>query len=418
MLLIFKTLRNEVFYFYIHKSCSIIDYMTILLLIIIYLIFISVGLPDGVLGSAWPAIHTSLHIPVEIGGFIAALGTIMTILSSLMTAWLIRKLGTGPLLAISTALTAGALTGYSQTSSIEWLFLLAVPLGLGGGAIDSTINNYVASHYEAHHMNWLHAFWGIGATAGPAIIALSLVTTGDWHKGYLYLSAIQIGIVSIILLSLPLWNKVRQRKHINEEEVVDVSNIKYRILLKDSAVLYSFFAFLLYVGVEVGMSIWVASYLVAIQLIPIETASLWAGIYYGAITVGRIIAGFTSFKVSSKQTVRAGIILALLGIILLVLNTGPTFSLIGIVLIGLGLAPIYPSLVHMTPERFGIHKSAKVMSLQMVGGYIGASAIPPLIGVLASELTLNVIALIIPLCLVALLASTEVLNLPKRKRAN
>lgn len=399
---------------YIHTYASRLNWykielVALILLIIIYVVFISLGLPDGVLGSAWPAIQQALSVPLGWGGFIALVATVMTIISSLATASLVRRLGVGMLLTISTGLTALALLGFSQVSAVEWLVLLAIPLGLGAGAIDSALNNYVANHYKAHHMNWLHAFWGVGATLGPIIFAASLATTGDWHAGYLRLGIVQIGIVIVLLLSLPLWGKVRQRKVASQEDTV-LSDVTFALLLKERAVRYSFLAFLLYVGIEVGAGLWLASYLVKVQSVSVETASFWTGVYYGAITVGRILTGFISFKVSSRHMIRAGLIVSLIGVLLLVLHLAPAASLIGIVLIGLGFAPVYPGLIHDTPERFGAKKSAKVMSLQMVGGYIGASTIPPFIGLLSGSMSLSVFAYIIPLTLLCLAISTEQLN--------
>ncbi|MDB5177023.1 MAG: transporter [Candidatus Saccharibacteria bacterium] len=385
--------------------------MTLLLLVIIYLIFISLGLPDGILGSAWPAIQQDLHQPLGLGGLIALVVTLMTIVSSLATSLLVRKLGIGVLLSSSVALTALALFGFSQAPSVAWIFIFAVPLGLGAGAIDSALNNYVASHYDAHHMNWLHAFWGVGATIGPIIFSTSLIHTGNWHSGYLNLGIIQVGIVIIMLLSLPLWNKVKKRKVADTpEDHTELSDIKFSLLLKEQIVRYTFVTFLFYNGVEVVVGLWLASYLVNIQSISIETASLWTAYYYGAITVGRLLTGFISFKVSSKQMIRTGLALALIGAVTLALNIHPLLSICGIFLIGIGFAPIYPGLIHLTPERFGIRKSAKIMSLQMVGGYIGASVIPPLVGLLSGVISLHVFAIITPLLLLLIILTTERLN--------
>lgn len=383
--------------------------MALLLIVIIYVVFISLGLPDGLLGSAWPAIQKDLNEPLGIGGFIALIVTLMTIISSLATSFLVRKLGVGVLLTLSTLLTTISLFGFSQAPAIAWLFLLAIPLGLGAGAIDSALNDYVSKHYEAHHMNWLHAFWGVGATVGPIVFAVSLADTGNWHSGYLHLGFIQAAIVLLLIFSLPLWSKVKQRKNIAETSD-DIGDVKFSLLLREKAILYSFITFLLYTGIEVGVGLWLASYLVNIQSIAIETAALWAAFYYGAITTGRLLAGFISLKFSSKLMIRAGLVLAITGAFALAMNAHPALSIAGVILIGLGFAPIYPGLIHMTPERFGSRKSAKVMSLQMVGGYIGASIIPPAIGLFAGIISLHVFAIITPIILVGLVICTELLN--------
>lgn len=383
--------------------------MTILLLVIIYAVFISLGLPDGLLGSAWPAIRESLGVPLEFGGYITLVVTVMTIVSSLATSFLVRKLGVGLLLTASTALTVLSLFGFSQTSQVAMLFLLAIPLGLGAGAIDSALNNYVAKQYGPHHMNWLHAFWGVGATLGPIVFAGSLLATNDWHSGYAHLGFIQLGIVVLLLLSLPLW-KVVKVKQSPFRIFKKVSGITYASLLKEHKVRYTFILFLFYTGIEVGVGLWLASYLVAIQGLSPGTASLWAGLYYGAITVGRLLAGFVSFKFSETHMIRVGLLLGLLGGGLLALGIAPALSIAGIVLLGLGFAPIYPGLIHITPARFGGEESPKVMSLQMVGGYIGASVIPPVIGLLSGAINLHVFIVTTVLVLVGVFVFTEILN--------
>lgn len=383
--------------------------MTFLLLAVIYVVFISLGLPDGLLGSAWPAIQASFHAPVGLGGALALLATLMTMVSSLSTSFLIKKIGTGPLLVISTALTAGALLGSAQASSLYWLFLLAIPLGLGAGAIDTALNNYVATHYKAHHMNWLHAFWGLGAALGPVLFAVSLANTGDWHAGYGTLGVLQAGIVVLLAVSLPLWNRA-QNSHPQQDTGNDFTEASYGLLIKDKAVLLSFLTFLLYVGIEVGIGLWLASYLVSIQNVAIEVASFWVGLYYGAITVGRVFAGFVSFKIPGTITIRAGMILAIVGALLLVAHVHSTVTLLGIVLVGIGFAPVYPSLIHETPARFGKRASAKIMSLQMVGSAAGASIIPPLIGLFSNQFSLMAFAVIVPLVLIMQLITSEYIN--------
>ena len=381
--------------------------MALLLLIVIYIVFVSLGLPDGVFGSAWPAIHTSLGVSVGLGGIVSLMVTLLGIVSSLSTPIVVKRLGVGLVLFFSTLLTAIGLIGFSQAHEFYWLVLLAIPLGLGAGAIDSALNHYVATHYRAHHMNWLHACWGVGASIGPMVFAASLARSGDWHSGYLTLGLIQGVIVLILFVSLPLWSRVHIRKSTPEPEDADIHEVKFSLLLKDRGILYSFLTFVLYVGVEVGIGLWLASYLVSIQGESKETAAVWTGIYYGAITIGRVFTGFISFKASSTYMIRAGILVSLLGAILLLVNIAPVVSIAGIILIGVGFAPIYPSLIHATPERFGKSKSAKVISLQMVGASVGASIIPPLIGLISGLTGLLAFAVIVSLALIALLVSTE-----------
>ncbi len=381
--------------------------MPIVLLLIIYIVFISLGLPDGVLGGAWPSIHTDLNVPIGFGGVIALVITTMTIISSLSTAALTKQLGIGVLMVLSTLLTSFALFGFSQSSSIVWLCLLAVPLGLGAGAIDSALNHYVATRYEAHHMNWLHAFWGLGATLGPILFSFTFRSTGDWHQGYLQLGLIQACIVALLVASVFLWARVHPRHLAESGEDSDVLRLKFRYILRDKAVRYTFLAFLLYVGIEVGIGIWLATYLVAVQNIAIPTAALWAGIYYGSITLGRIVTGVLSLRIGSDTLVRYGLYISLAGILLLTFALGDTTSILGIILIGAGMAPVYPSLIHMTPERFGEKKSEKIMSLQMVGGYVGASVVPPLIGLLSGLTSVDVFAYLTVVLFVGLIVANR-----------
>lgn len=388
--------------------------MATLLLVVIYIVFISLGLPDGILGGAWPAIRQELNQSLEIGGFVALTVTLMTILSSLATSELVRRLGIGRLLAVSVALTAFALVGFSQTPNITWLFVFAIPLGLGAGAIDSALNNYVALHYKAHHMNWLHGFWGVGATAGPMIFATALSTGGDWHTGYLYLGILQAAIVCILVVTLALWNNVHPTREGGDKKRDRVS---FRGLLHIKSVRHTFVAFLIYTGLEVAVGLWLASYLVSIQSVTTQNAALWTGLYFAAITVGRLITGFVSFKMNSNNLVRIGLIISFIGVAILAISTNSVLSIIGVTFIGVGFAPIYPSLIHLTPERFGKQRASKVMSLQMVGGYVGVSLIPPIIGVASGATSLLAFIVIIPLLLIALVYNTERLQYLHKKHA-
>lgn len=383
--------------------------MAILLLVIIYIIFISLGLPDGVFGSAWPAIHTSLGAPAGLGGFLTVVITLMTIVSSLSAAYMIRRLGIGLLIAISTALTALALIGYANVENVAWLFILAVPFGLGAGAIDTALNNYVATHYKAHHMNWLHGFWGVGATLGPLIFAATLISTGDWHDGFMRLGLIQLAIVLLILFSLGLWGRVKAKKPDRGAETIEYQESSAK-LLGDKNVALAVLSFYLYVGIEVAIGFWLASYLVSIQNLPHETAAIYAGLYYAAITAGRFLTGFLSFKSSNIVVIRLGIIVSIIGVLLLILNISPTISAVGIGLIGLGFAPVYPGLIHETPNRVGTRKSARVMGLQMAAGGLGAMSVPPLIGVLSESFSFMAFGYVSLTLVVLILLVTEAAN--------
>lgn len=383
--------------------------MATVLLVIIYIVFISLGLPDGVFGGAWPAIYGSINAAAGIGGVISLLSTAMTIISSLMTSWLSKKLGTGLLLTVSTALTVVGLVGFAGSHEIAWLFLFSIPLGLGAGAIDSALNHYVATHFEAHHMNWLHASWGIGATMGPIIYTIAYASTHNWRSGYIAIGIIQAAIMALLLFSLPLWKKVHTHAARGEEEVVP-SDVSFIQLLQEKRALLAFVSFLLYVGVEVMLGIWLGTYLVNVQGVSLELAALFTSLFYAAITIGRVVAGFIVMRVDNLHLIRYGTLIALLGAVLVVTDFAPAFTIIGIGLIGLGLAPVYPGMIHETPERFGKHKAAKVMSLQMVGGYVGATALPPLVGLLSGTFSFSIVMSMALGAIVLLFIATEVMN--------
>lgn len=351
--------------------------MKFALLIIIYLVFISLGLPDGVLGSGWPAIHTSLSAPIALGGLLTVVGLAMTTTSSLLTTQLVRRLGVRWVVTISVLLTSLGLLGISQANHIAVVFLFAIPLGLGGGAIDSSLNHYVSHNYKAHHMNWLHAFWGAGAMLGPLIFAAALTASGGWKTGFFALGAIQFAIVIVLLCTLRLWEKEKEVKfHIIRKNPATILQVLQKKLVRLSAL-----AFLLYVGLEVIVGFWLASYLVSIQEFSIETAAVATSLYFGAIMVGRLVTGALTFSVSSASLVRYGILLALVGVIVLGLHISTATSLLAVLLIGLGFAPVYPNLIHATPSRFK-KESSQVMSIQMATGHLGAGLFSPLIGVL------------------------------------
>lgn len=383
--------------------------MATVLLLVIYLTFISLGLPDGVFGGAWPAIRESLHVPIELGGYISLAITSATIASSLLTSWLVRKLGIGALMIGSTALTAGALLGFMHAPSLAWLVACALPLGFGAGAIDAALNHFVATHYSARHMNWLHACWGIGATLGPSILAVAIAQQ-QWQQGYLHIASIQLGIVALLLLALPLWSRVRA--HV--EAQASQARVTFRSLLALRPMQLTFAAFYLYTGIEVAVGLWLASYLVGTQHFSLELAAGHAAMYYAAIAAGRVIVGALSKHRTEMQLVMSGLCVGLAGAVLVGLDSTQVVTTVGVGLIGVGFAPIYPSLIHITPRRFGPTRAAKAMSLQMVAGYLGASTIPPLIGFAAGWMGIVVFAIIVPIVVALLVATTWLLG-PLRK---
>lgn len=390
--------------------------MATFLLLIIYLAFISLGLPDSLLGAAWPVMQVDLETPLETAGLLFMTIAAGTIISSLFSGKVLKRFGTGKVTFVSTLMTAGALLGFYFAPSVIWLFLCAIPLGLGAGAIDAGLNDYVATHYKAHHMSWLHSFWGVGATLGPFIMAYYISRQNSWSSGYLTIAVIQFVLAIILLLSLPLWNRGNKNSAIDSNEKSEVENVSYKDEnvndkpLKIRGVKLALASFLFYCGVEATIGLWGSSYLVNVKDLPAATAAQWVSFYFGGITIGRFITGFITFKVNNVVLIRSGQFIALIGAALLFLPLPLYFSLAGFILVGLGLAPIFPCMLHETPARFGKKHSQTIMGYQMAVAYTGSTFVPPLLGVMASNTTMG----IFPICVVILVGvmflSTEKLN--------
>ncbi|MCD1260326.1 MFS transporter [Paenibacillus athensensis] len=394
------------------------------LLVVIYLAFISLGLPDSLLGTAWPVMQTDLHAQLATAGglFMTIAGA--TIVSSLMSGAVLRRFGTGKVAFVSTLMTAIALLGFSLAPSLLWLFVFALPLGLGAGSIDAGLNNYVATHYKAHHMSWLHCFWGVGATLGPVVMAPFIAGGGSaWRTGYVTIAALQGVLVIVLLMTLPLWSKAAasEAKAPGPAEEADVSAGSgepqakaaveaVRSPLRIRGVKLALAAFLFYCGVEATVGLWGASFLVNIKELAAADAARWVSLYYAGITLGRFIAGFITLRVGNRALIRSGQLTVLVGVALLLLPLPAGFSLAALLLIGLGLAPIFPCMLHETPARFGREASSSIIGYQMALAYVGSTCIPPLLGLLASRATIGVFPAFILVSAVGLLASSERLN--------
>ncbi|MGO4498314.1 sugar MFS transporter [Paenibacillus sp. 2RAB27] len=389
-------------------------------LLIIYLAFVSLGLPDSLLGSAWPVMWQDIGTSMGAAGIVSMTIAAGTIVSSLASGAIVKRLGTGKVTLISCLLTAGALLGFSISPSMLWLIIFAIPLGLGGGSVDAALNHYVAENYKAHHMNWLHCFWGVGATMGPIVMSGYIGDNGFWRGGYVAVSIVQFSLVVILFVTLPLWNRVaakrkeerlRMSETTNKPELepVDSSLTKVNIL-QIKGVKPTLIAFLFYCGVEMTIGLWGASYLVGPLEISAESAARWISLYYAGITLGRLITGFIALEVSNRVLIRYGQIVTIVGGIFLLLPLSGTFSLIGIILIGLGLAPIYPGLLHETPARFGRDNSAKLMGYQMAVAYTGTTFLPPMFGLIASQISLSLFPIVVLVFLALMLISVETVN--------
>lgn len=358
-----------------------------LLLALIYVSFISLGLPDSLLGSAWPQMQESLGVSLSLGGVISFLITASTILSSLMSHRVIQRFGTGGVTMCSVAITALALLGFSLSDSFLVLCLWAIPYGLGAGSVDAALNNFVALHCKAKHMSWLHCFWGIGATGGPYIMGLCLSRGMGWQAGYRTISFLQMALTLILLLSLPLWKK--QELPLSGGETVRPQTPQWRKLLKRPGVKAALTAFFFYSALELTTGLWGSSYMVAVRGISPETAAKWISLFYLGITAGRFFSGFLTLRFSDDTMVRLGEGTAIVGIILLLLPLHNLFLCVGLILTGLGCAPIYPSLLHATPQRFGKSLSQSLMGTQMAISYLGSTTMPPVSGFLSEKISMG-----------------------------
>ncbi len=378
------------------------------LLVIIYISFISLGLPDSLLGSAWPIMQTDLSSAFSMAGYISMTVCAGTVVSSLFSNRLVAKFGAGKVTLLSVAMTALALFGYAFAPNIFLLFVMAIPLGLGAGSVDAALNSFVALHYESKHMSWLHCFWGIGATVGPAIMSMFLLSQDGWRKGYITIAIIQTGLVLLLLVTLPLWKKNNKKATaIDEQKETVISN---REALKIPYVKLALVSFVFFCAIELTTGLWSSSYLVTVKNLSASDAARWAAYFYGGITVGRLVSGFLSMKINSTQLIRIGQLVCVAGAIILILPLPVYFSMLGIILLGLGTSPIYPSMLHETPNRFGAMASGAIMGLQMAFAYIGSTFFPPLFGAIASATTIKVFPYFLLICILIMLFSTELLQ--------
>ena len=370
--------------------------MATFILMIIYIAFISLGLPDGMLGAAWPTMRLDFGMPVGHAGFVSFVISSGTIVSSLFSVKVIRKLGTGKVTAFSVLLTAIGLTGFALTPNFWWLFLFAIPLGIGAGAVDSALNEYIAEHYKAIHMNMLHCFWGIGALTGPLIMSGFIKNTFSWRPSYGLVAIIQFVLVTTLFFSLPLWKKLEnQRKENAEIEKQEnlVSQKKKSTLesLKIRGVKSVLICFMTYTAMELMLGLWGATYLTSIKNFEPSRAAAWVSLYYGGITLGRFLAAFLSIKLNNKQLIRLGSILTIVAVVFMFLGHfiehTTYFTLAGFVLFGLGCAPIFPAMLHETPERFGKENAQSIMGFQMSMAYTASTTLPPIFGFIASATT-------------------------------
>lgn len=379
-----------------------------LLLAIIYISFISLGLPDSLLGSAWPIMYRELSAPISYAGIISMIISGGTIISSLFSDKLTRKLGTGLITATSVFLTAAALFGFSVSNSFIMLCIFAVPYGLGAGAVDAALNNYVSLHYSSRHMSWLHCFWGVGASISPYIMGYAIGTGYGWKTGYSIVSVIQIVLTIFLFLSLPLWKKKTSVSPDSDDYEVPLSLMDALKIKGVVPVLITFFS---YCAFESTCGLWASSYLVEYRGIDSQTAANFASLFYLGITLGRFLNGFIVDKLGDKTMIRIGGATMLTGIlfIALPLNTSMTV-LIGLMIAGLGAAPVYPSIIHSTPSNFGKQNSHAIIGIQMACAYVGSTFMPPVFGFIAENITIAIYPLYLVIFVILMLVMSETLN--------
>ena len=360
-----------------------------LLLMIIYLAFISLGLPDALLGAAWPSMYQEFSVPVSYAGGISMIIAVGTIISSLQSDRLTKKFGTGKVTAFSVLMTAAALWGFSVSHSYIALCLWAIPYGLGAGSVDASLNNYVALHYASRHMSWLHCMWGIGASLGPYIMGYALSGSGSWNMGYLYVAVLQIILTAILLFSLPLWKGRISADAAADTEKQEPLSLKKIIRIPGAkAVMVTFFC---YCATEQTTGLWASSYLMLNRGLSEDAAASFASLFFVGITIGRALGGFLTLKLNDAQMIRLGQVLVAVGALSLLIPFGVSGAMIGLILIGLGCAPIYPSIIHSTPERFGADKSQAIIGVQMASAYVGTCLMPPVFGVIANHINVSLL---------------------------
>ena len=376
------------------------------LLPVIYLAFISLGLPDALLGAAWPSMYQPLGADLSWAGAVSMIISAGTIVSSLASDRLNSRLGTGKVTAGSVALTAIALFGFSTCTAFWQLCVWAVPYGLGAGSVDAALNNYVALHYQSRHMSWLHCMWGVGASVGPVIMGRALAA-GSWQSGYRVISLMQIVLTAILLFSLPLWKRPDE-----DGAGVNVTPEHRSLpqLLRIPGVPEVMISFACYSAVEATAGMWAASYCTLMRGIDAQTAAGWASLFYLGITVGRFFSGFLTMKFNDHQMIRGGQAVILVGLVLIFPPAGNTLLFAGLIIVGLGCAPIYPSIIHETPANFGRNLSMSMTGVQMAAAYVGTTLLPPFFGLLAQHISMGLFPWYLLTALILMTVSSEAMH--------
>lgn len=381
--------------------------MVHLLLLLIYLSFISLGLPDGLLGAGWPSMYVQFGVPVSYAGAVSVIIAMGTVISSLLSDRITRKLGAGRVTAISVAITAVALLGFSASNAYWMLLLWAIPYGLGAGSVDAALNNYVALHYSSRHMSWLHCMWGIGASTGPCIMGWVLTGGGIWNTGYRIVGVLQLVLTLILVLSLPVW-RIHARRQDGDAAKGEAKSLRQVLAIPGAKeILIAFFC---YSAVEQTAALWSATYLVEYVGLAPELAAGLASLFFVGITVGRGISGFLTVRFADKTMIRLGQGLVLTSVALMLLPLGAGMKMVGLILLGFGCAPIYPCVIHSTPAHFGAENSQALIGVQMACAYLGTVLMPPLFGLIANHIHIGLFTAYLLLWAVVMTVMCEKLN--------
>ena len=393
--------------------------MVSLLLALIYLCFISLGLPDSLLGSAWPVMHSEMGVPSYFAGIISAVICAGTILSSLFSDKLLRRFGAGKVTAVSVFLTATGLFGFFLSGKFWMLILWSIPYGIGAGGVDSILNNFVATNYKAQHMSWLHCMWGLGAATSPYVMSFALARYDSWNHGYLIISILQIILSAVIFISLPIWKKgikTTEEKAENSEELKNVKPLSIKEVFKIKGAVPCLFAFFAYCALEVTASLWASTYFVERWQLSVETAAAYGSMFYIGLTFGRFLNGFLAMKLGDHFLIRLGSGVILFGLVMLLIPVHSTFSLVGFIIIGLGCAPVYPCIIHMTPNVFGKDKSQAMIGMQMAFAYTGFLIMPPLFGVIADYVSIGLMPIYILAILIVMVVMHELVIIKNKRK--
>lgn len=393
--------------------------MYMLLLAVIYLAFISLGLPDSLVGSGWPVMHEDLAVPTSFAGIVTVVIAIGTIVSSLLSERLTRRFGAGPITTASVAMTAAALLGFSASSQFWMLLVWAVPYGLGAGAVDAALNNYVALHYSARHMNWLHSFWGVGASISPFVMSYALTLGGDWPAAYRTIGILQVVLAAALVASLPMWRKVSTMSSDESgdasDEVGSGRHVPLTAAVRIPGVPFILLAFFAYCAVEQTAMLWGATFFVADRGFDPSSAASFGALFVLGLTAGRFLSGFFADGVGDRMLIRGGLVLAAVGAVLVAVPIA-VVSFAGFVIAGVGAAPVYPAIIHSTPTNFGRENSQAIVGIQMAAAYTGTTVMPPLFGVLADWTGLGLLPYYLFVLAILGLVMTERLNRLKDAR--